>query len=75
MLAAREADEVPQIFPVLISTVGFDTGYYTYDFKPTATLPKGGVSHGSYITLTRTEGTTWQITYVHIAAESVKVNN
>jgi hypothetical protein len=57
------------------ATMGYTTGYYTYDIKPMATLPKGGVSHGSYMTLTRKEGATWQITYVHIAADPVKVNN
>lgn len=55
-------------------TMGYDTGYYTYDIKPTATLPKGAVGHGSYMTLTRKEGAAWQITYVHIAADPVKVN-
>jgi ketosteroid isomerase-like protein len=57
------------------ATMGYTTGYYTYDIKLMATLPKGGVGHGSYMTLTRKEGATWQITYVHIAADPVKVNN
>jgi ketosteroid isomerase-like protein len=56
------------------ATMGYDTGYYTYDIKPMANLPKGGVGHGSYMTLTRKEGATWQITYTHIAADPVKVN-
>jgi ketosteroid isomerase-like protein len=56
------------------ATMGYDTGYYTYDIKPMATLPKGGVGHGSYMTLTRKEGATWQVTYTHIAADPVKVN-
>jgi hypothetical protein len=56
------------------ATMGYDTGYYTYDIKPIANLPKGGVGHGSYMTLTRKEGATWQITYTHIAADPVKAN-
>lgn len=57
------------------ATMGYDTGYYTYDIKPMATLPKGAVGQGSYMTLTRKEGATWQIMYVHIAADPIKVNN
>jgi len=57
------------------ATMGYDTGYYTYDIRPTATLPKGGVGHGSYMTLARKQGATWQLTYVHIAADPAKVNN
>jgi ketosteroid isomerase-like protein len=56
------------------ATMGYDTGYYSYDIKPMANLPKGAVGHGSYMTLTRKEGATWQITYVHIAADPIKVN-
>ena len=50
-----------------------DTGYYTYDIKSMANLPKGALGHGSYMTLTRKEGTIWQIAYVHIAADPIKV--
>lgn len=56
------------------ATMGYDAGYYSYDIKPMANLPKGALGHGSYMTLTRKEGATWQITYVHIAADPIKVN-
>jgi hypothetical protein len=56
------------------ATMGYDTGYYTSDIKPMANLPKGTLGHGSYLTLYRKEGATWQITYVHIAADPIKVN-
>ncbi|MGI4867614.1 MAG: hypothetical protein ACRYFZ_27085 [Janthinobacterium lividum] len=56
------------------ATMGYDTGYYTYDIKPMANLPKGALGHGSYMTLTRKEGATWQISYVHIAADPMKAN-
>lgn len=39
-----------------------------------ANLPKGGGGHGSYITLPRKEGATWQLTYVHIAAAPARAN-
>ncbi|MGI4741966.1 MAG: hypothetical protein ACRYG7_42925 [Janthinobacterium lividum] len=56
------------------ATMGYDTGYYSYDIKPMANLPKGALGHGSFMTLSRKEGATWQITYVHIAADPIKVN-
>jgi hypothetical protein len=56
------------------ATMGYDTGYYSYDIKPMATLPKGALGHGSFMTLSHKEGATWQITYVHIAADPIKVN-
>ncbi|TDN38190.1 DUF4440 domain-containing protein [Hymenobacter sp. UV11] len=56
------------------ATMGYDTGYYTYDIKPMANLPKGASGHGSYMTLSRKEGATWQVAYVHIATDPIKVN-
>lgn len=56
------------------ATMGYATGYYTLDVKPTATYPKGASAHGSYMTLGRKEGAIWQLTYVHIAEESYKAN-
>ncbi len=57
------------------AAMGYATGYYTYDLKPTANLPKGAVGHGSYTTLPCKEGATWQITYVHPAADSIKITD
>jgi hypothetical protein len=56
------------------ATMGYDTGYYTYDVKPTATYPKGATAHGSYMSIARKEGTTWQLTYVHVAEDLFKTN-
>ncbi len=54
------------------ATMGYATGYYTYDIKPTGNLPKGASGHGSYMTLARKEGATWQLSYVHIAEDPIK---
>ncbi|AMR26905.1 hypothetical protein A0257_07150 [Hymenobacter psoromatis] len=56
------------------ATMGYSTGYYTYDLKPTATYPKGASGHGSFMSLAHKEGATWQLTYVHIAEEPYKAN-
>ena len=56
------------------ATMGYATGYYTYDVKPMATYPKGASAHGSFMTLGLKEGATWQLTYVHIAEEPLKAN-
>ncbi|MFD1466800.1 YybH family protein [Hymenobacter caeli] len=56
------------------ATMGYATGYYTLDIKPTADNPKGASAHGSFMTLGHKEGTTWQLTYVHIAEEPYKAN-
>ncbi len=56
------------------ATMGYSTGYYTYDFKPTATYPKGASGRGSFMSVAHKEGATWQFTYVHIAQEPLKAN-
>jgi ketosteroid isomerase-like protein len=56
------------------ATMGYSTGYYTYDFKPTATYPKGASGRGSFMSIAHKEGATWLITYVHIAQEPLKAN-
>jgi ketosteroid isomerase-like protein len=56
------------------ATMGYSTGYYTNDIKPTATYPKGASAHGSFMCLAHKEGATWQLTYVHIAEEPYKAN-
>ena len=56
------------------ATMGYTTGYYTYDIKPTAAYPKGATAHGSFMDLARKEGATWQVTHIHIAEEPVKAN-
>lgn len=53
---------------------GYSTGYYTLDLKPTAAYPKGASTHGSFMSMARKEGATWQFTYVHIAQEPYKAN-
>ena len=57
------------------ATMGYSTGYYTYDLKPMAAYPKGGSGHGSFMSLARKEGATWQLTYIHLAEEPLKANN
>jgi ketosteroid isomerase-like protein len=56
------------------ATTGYGTGYYTYDIKPMANLPKGATGRGSYMLLTRKEGASWQITYIHLGEDPIKVN-
>jgi hypothetical protein len=56
------------------ATTGYGTGYYSYDIKPMANLPKGAAAHGSFMTLSRKEGAIWQIIYIHIAEDPIKVN-
>jgi ketosteroid isomerase-like protein len=56
------------------ATMGYSTGYFTLDIKPTATYPKGASVHGSFMSLAHKEGAIWQLTYVHIAEEPYKAN-
>lgn len=56
------------------ATMGYSTGYYTLDIKPTATYPKGGSVHGSFMSLAHKEGAIWQLIYVHIAEDPIKVD-
>ena len=49
-------------------------GYYTYDVKPMANLPQGATGRGSYMVASRKEGAIWQLTYVHLAEDPIKVN-
>jgi len=56
------------------ATMGYATGYYTYDIKPMANLPKGATGHGSYMELARKEGATWQVTHIHLAEDPIKAN-
>jgi ketosteroid isomerase-like protein len=56
------------------ATMGYGTGYYTYDIKPMANLPKGATGHGSYMMVSRKEGAIWQCTYIQLAEEPIKVN-
>ncbi|HEX8429257.1 nuclear transport factor 2 family protein [Hymenobacter sp.] len=56
------------------ATMGYATGYYTYDIKPMNNLPKGASGHGSYMTLAHKEGATWQITHIHLAEDPIKAN-
>jgi ketosteroid isomerase-like protein len=55
-------------------TTGYGTGYYTYDVKPMANLPKGATGRGSYMIASRKEGGIWQFTYIHLAEDPIKVN-
>lgn len=56
------------------ATTGYGTGYYTYDIKPMANLPKGASGRGSYMIASRKEGAVWQLTYIHLAEDPIKVN-
>jgi len=56
------------------ATTGYGTGYYTYDVKPMANLPKGATGRGSYMIAARKEGGIWQFTYIHLAEDPIKVN-
>jgi ketosteroid isomerase-like protein len=56
------------------ATTAYGTGYYTYDVKPMANLPKGATGRGSYMILSRKEGAIWQFTYIHLAEDPIKVN-
>jgi hypothetical protein len=67
-----------KVIPLQLSsdaTTGYGTGYYTYDIKPMANLPKGATGHGSYMMVSRKEGAIWQCTYIHLAEDPIKVNN
>jgi len=56
------------------ATIGYGTGYYTYDIKPMANLPKGATGRGSYMIAARKEGAIWQFTYIHLAEDPIKIN-
>ncbi|QKG57080.1 nuclear transport factor 2 family protein [Hymenobacter sp. BRD128] len=54
--------------------MGYTTGYFSADLKPTAAYPAGGSVRGSYMLQSHKQGTTWQISYVHVAQVPVKAN-
>ncbi|WP_071891022.1 YybH family protein [Hymenobacter sp. PAMC 26628] len=56
------------------ATMGYGTGYYTYDIKPMANLPKGATGRGSYMIASRKEGAIWQFAYIHLAEDPIKPN-
>jgi ketosteroid isomerase-like protein len=56
------------------ATLGYGTGYYTYDIKPMANLPKGATGRGSYMIASRKEGAVWQFTYIHLAEDPIRIN-